>query len=411
MNGNNDVLLAAKQYEFDVESADFSQLEVREGSDGSGFCYFYHSSERRLIKDFVLRDGPHVDTLCCVKLIKKETGFSPRIRVWKRDKVRAKVGESTIEELVTADANTVVKSSVDLDDCHENFWKVIDFIRSFKGIELPDHGFHVTSGEDAALVEALEGHDKGTVLAAVKVYIGSELSERDVQMLVDRRETLVNFEKMLDDPEFFEQERIRQGLPGPEAVWQHFFEENRWIFGYGLTLVSCDAISDDRLEQMTTGADLFSGGGKRIDAVMKTRGFIHSLLFAEIKHHNTDLLMSTPYRGPDVYQVSKELSGAVSQVQKASHKAIRRLEDLHRISTPAGEFQLEISTIMPRQVVVIGNLKQLITDGNVNVEMMTSFELYRRNQQVEILTFDELLARARFIVRSQQKDPMVSVGE
>jgi hypothetical protein len=180
-------------------------------------------------------------------------------------------------------------------------------------------------------------------------------------------------------------------------------KDNPWIFGYGLKLVSTEGVRPERLEQVTTGAGLFTGGGKRIDAALRTRGFIHSLLFAEIKHHDTDLLKRAPYRPPDVYQVSDELSGAVAQVQKTAHKAVRDLADLHRQHTPDGTFQFEVSTIKPKQAVVLGDLKQLTIAGTVNVEMLTSFELYRRSQQdVEILTFDELLARARFIARAQE---------
>lgn len=152
---------------------------------------------------------------------------------------------------------------------------------------------------------------------------------------------------------------------------------------------------------ITTGANVFTGGGKRIDAAMRTRGFIQSLLFAEIKRHDTSLLVPQQYREPDVYQVSKELSGAVAQVQKTTHKAINDLQDLHRQSTPEGDFEFEVSTVSPRQVVIIGNLRELAPDGQINVEKMTSFELFRRSQLgVEILTFDEVLERARFIVES-----------
>ena len=104
-----------------------------------------------------------------------------------------------------------------------------------------------------------------------------------------------------------------------------------------------------------------------------------------------------------MYQVGKHLSGAVSQVQKTAHKAVRDLHDLHRAKSPEGVYQFDISTIRPRQVVVIGSLKQLMDDGEINEERMSSFELYRRDQQeVEILTFDELFERARFIVESQE---------
>ncbi len=57
---------------------------------------------------------------------------------------------------------------------------------------------------------------------------------------------------------------------------------------------------------------------------------------------------------------------------------------------------------------MVGHLSQLVDRDVPNVEKMTSFELFRRDQHdVEILTFDELYARARFIVESQYPAPIV----
>lgn len=387
----------AKDNEFDVATGDFSNLVVQAAE---GFHFFYDSAEKRLIKSFVVREGPRVDTMCDVILAGKDEALTPRLRLWKKDK--AKSGKDNVaEETASGEVAIVVKSMVDVGDCAENFWKLMDFLRTFKGVELPSHEFRVTPAADAELLDALKGHNKGAVLTAVKAYLGGDITERDVQMLVDRRKTLEYFERLLNEEGFIESERNRIALKGIEAVWQRFFEDNPWIFGYGLTLVSCEAISEKGLEVITTGANVFSGGGKRIDAVMRTRGFIQSLLFAEIKRHDTNLLMSQQYREPDVYQVSKELSGAVAQVLKTTHKAIKDLQDLHRQNTPEGNFEFEVSTITPRQVVIVGHLRELARDGEINVEKMTSFELFRRSQLgVEILTFDEVLERARFIVES-----------
>ena len=67
--------------------------------------------------------------------------------------------------------------------------------------------------------------------------------------------------------------------------------------------------SDSKLEMITTGANVFKGGGKRSDAVMRTKGFVQTLLFAEIKTHRAKLLKPKAYREP-VYQVDDEVSGA-----------------------------------------------------------------------------------------------------
>lgn len=391
------ILQRAKENEFDVEMGDFGNLVVQAAE---GFHFFYDVAERRLIKSFVLRQGPQVDTMCDVILAGNEDAFTPRLRLWKKDKTKGPKGEAA-GETASGTTSIIVKAMIDVGECSENFWKLMEFLRTFKGVELASHEFRVTAATERDLLDAFTGHDKEVVLTAVRTYLGGDITDRDVQMLVDRRKTLDQFERLLTDDEVIEAEQQQLGLSGAEAVWQHFFEDNPWIFGYGLTLVSCDAISKKGLEAITTGANVFTGGGKRIDAAMRTRGFIQSLLFAEIKRHDTDLLMKQQYREPDVYQVSKELSGAVAQVQKTTHKAIKDLQDLHRLSSPEGDFEFEVSTIAPRQVVIVGHLSELAPDGAINVEKMTSFELFRRSQVgVEIFTFDEVLERARFIVET-----------
>lgn len=393
------ILQKAKETQFDVATGNFADLEIRQG-DQPDFFYFYDSREGRLITSFLLREGPQVDTMCDVVLIRKEDGLTPRLSFSKMDKTKGKVEDLTEEELVTEGRTILIKARVDTKDCHENYWKLNDFLRSCTEIQLPTHAFRVAPAE---LVDVLDGHDKTAVLTAVKTYLGGQVTEQDVQMLLDRRATLEDFRRLLDNSDHFAARRAELGVGRDEDVWQSFFEANPWIFGYGLTLVACQSYDGDRLEQITTGSNVFTGGGKRSDAVMRTMGFVQTLLFGEIKKHNTPLLKPSPYRQPDVYQVDNELSGAISQVQKTTHKAVRDLNDLHRAKSPAGAYEFEISTIRPRQVVVIGSLKQLMDNGEINEEKMSSFELYRRGQQeVEILTFDELFERARFIVESHE---------
>lgn len=79
----------------------------------------------------------------------------------------------------------------------------------------------------------------------------------------------------------------------------------------------------------------------------------------------------------------------MSKVQKTAHKAAKKLEDLHRLSDPSGQYQLEVSTIRPRQVVA-GQLNQLTNGGDINTEKMSSFELWQRGRLgLEVLSFDE----------------------
>lgn len=396
---NEATLQLARETEFDVATGNFSGLEIRAAGN---IYYFYDTKPRRLIKSFVLRQGPRVDTMCDVLLTKKEDVFTPCLTFWKRDKSKGLPDTLTESEVTSEGKKLLIKSRVDVSDCHENLWKLIAFLQACKEVELPVDAFRIATQKEVDIIRTLEGQDKQAVLRAVKTYLGAQLTEADVQLLMDRRKALELFNNLLNDPDYFLAAVQRLSLKG-ELVWQRFFEKNTWIFGYGLTLLACSSFSDKKLERITTGANIFTGAGKRSDALMRTRGFVQTLLFAEIKRHDTDLLMPRQYRRPDVYQVSGELSGAVSQVQKTAYKAVNQLAALHRSYGPEGEFQFEVSTINPRQVVIVGNLISLYSGTGMNIEKMTTFELYRRSQQgVEILTFDELYARSKFIVECQE---------
>lgn len=392
--------------EFNLEEGDLSGLEIRP-TVGSALYYFYDTKSSRLITDFILEDRPRVMTLCQVTLIRGDEGFSPRIRLWKKDKSKGKATAVLDHAVSETEITKIIKASVDTDSCHDNFWKLINFLIGCKGVTIPQDAFRLVSGDSARLAESLQREDKEVVLTALQTALGGSLTEKDISLLANRKAELDYFEKLLDDPQFFDAERQRLAtasgsLAKKEAVWQKFFERNSWIFGYGLSLVSCEALDDAKIEQITTGASMFTGAGKRTDALMRSRGYVSSLLFCEIKTHETPLLMTSAYRPPDVYQPSSELTGSVAQIQKTVEKAVRSIgQSISDIiapdGTPAG---VQISTTRPRQVVVVGNLGQLIEDTGINREKVSSFELYRNSVQgVEILTFDELLARARFIVQ------------
>ncbi|MGV9334803.1 DUF4928 family protein [Nocardia sp. NPDC003726] len=250
------------------------------------------------------------------------------------------------------------------------------------------------------LVEILEDNEKSDVINAVARLYGGKITQSDLDLIADRKGQLDHFEKLLTDDTFFCAE-MRAQSKKPEALWQQFFETNPWIFGYGLTLIACEHYDRHKLEMPTTGANVFDGAGKRVDALLRTRGHLSSLVFCEIKRHDTMLLEPNPYRPPDVYRPDEELVGAVCQVQKTADKAVRSIRDhIHRAflrdGVPAG---FEIATIRPRQVVVAGMAAQFQTEAGLNREQVSSFELYRRSvSDVEIITFDELLARAKFIV-------------
>ena len=177
-----------------------------------------------------------------------------------------------------------------------------------------------------------------------------------------------------------------------------FFERNKWIFGYGLTYVFLANLDERKLEQAVVGRDM-SGVGKRADALMKTRGAIEALCFVEIKAQTTPLLQKTPYR-PGCWAPSEHVTGGVAQVQGTVENALRRLtEKIEPSDSDGGPTGEQIFAYQPKSFLVVGRLDQFQSDRGINVERYRSFELFRRHtHRPEVVTFDELFHRAKFIV-------------
>ena len=285
----------------------------------------------------------------------------------------------------------------------EEIGKLIDFLGTIPMIPLDGSGKrHLTATElheliltKAGATQLLGEHEELFIEAAQNAAL-----KRDLVALGYRRAQLARFERLLSDPDFFTSERATLGAnKRPEDVWQAFFEANSWIFGHGLSYVFASALDDRRLEQVVVGASV-AGPGKRVDALMKTRARINSLCFVEIKRHDTPLLTQTKEYRSGAYAPSSELGGAIAQVQATVQAAIdqigRKIELADKSGNPTGETLFNLD---PRAFLVVGNLGEFDTDQGPNEAKFRSFELFRRNvRRPEIITFDELLYRARFIV-------------
>jgi hypothetical protein len=226
----------------------------------------------------------------------------------------------------------------------------------------------------------------------------------DIIAIANRREVVERFRSMLYDDAFFERVRVASNSR-PEGVWQKFLEKNPWILGIGLAGQLLTSWSSARLEQVVAGFSV-AGEGKRTDALLRTTGGIRSLVFAEIKHHKTLLLDKNEYRS-GCWGPSTELAGGVVQVQQTVELASRQigaaLPDLDEDGAETGEATY---LMRPRSFLILGNLSQLRgAAGGVHRGKLRSFELYRRNlYEPEILTYDELLARAEWHVELAESE-------
>jgi hypothetical protein len=230
----------------------------------------------------------------------------------------------------------------------------------------------------------------------------ASVTKEDIIAVGYRKKQLQVFEALLADDPYFDALKSKKNCTD-EGLWQQFFEKNPWIFGYGLNYLYLSTLTDKKLEQVVQGFSV-AGRGKRVDALLRSKGAISSLCFVEIKTHRTNLLGGAAYRA-SCWPPHAELAGAVSQVQGtvvAATDTIREKLDIQdEDGFPTGE---QAFNYAPKSYLVIGNLREFIGPNGVNQDQLRSFELFRRNTtSPEIITFDELFERARFIVRASER--------
>ncbi|MBT1635435.1 Shedu immune nuclease family protein [Clavibacter michiganensis] len=239
------------------------------------------------------------------------------------------------------------------------------------------------------------GLDRERYAAIIK----SDASAQDVIALAGRKAAIERFEELLYDTSVFES--ARDGGT-KEGVWQNFFEANPWLLGVGLSGQLLTSWDEHKLERVVAGHSV-ADTGKRVDALLTTSGIIKSLVFAELKLHNDDLLDTSSYR-PGTWAPSKALAGGISQSLVTSQRARDDLGSWLRERDEEGyETGTQVYSGAPRSFLVIGTLDSLIKDGQMQTDKVRSFELYRRNMHMpDIVTYDEVLARAKWTVESNQ---------
>ena len=269
----------------------------------------------------------------------------------------------------------------------------INFINSISFLPIEDSASHQQFTDDF-LQKYILNKEQAIKLLSQYPDIISEIqkggiSTGEIVELSKRKQSLNTFKQLLDND-------------SSESEWQSFFEANTWIFGYGLNYVFNAPLEGKKLEQVVAGYNVNSKG-KRVDALLARKGVVDTLCLVEIKKHTTKLL-DKQYR-PACFSVSEEVIGGIAQIQKTVQKSIESLSTSIQIkddeSNPVGK---PAFNYLPKAYLVIGTLSEFVIDNTMNEEKYSSFELSRRNlSNPEIITFDELYERAKFIVATSEQ--------
>jgi hypothetical protein len=184
-----------------------------------------------------------------------------------------------------------------------------------------------------------------------------------------------------------------------EPRWEDFFRENPWLLG--LNLRECVFLSEVQEQPDLGGKDLSGVGGQRGDSLMASGGCARFTVLVALKHPDAQLTEPKPYRNK-AYKPGAEVIGGVVQVQAECFRwdtgpsNIEKKADLRYVH---GTF-----TMRPDGIVVVGNLKSIEKDE----EKLASFQIFRTSLHgVAVVTFDELLDRARALVGVDGGDGLV----
>lgn len=293
--------------------------------------------------------------------------------------------------------------------------KLIDLIRNLDSIPVTgektsrfdDDVFAHIVGDQSELQRLYKQNPE-----AVQALVETETSADEIKELKNRRDVVDTMQLWLDDDEAFAEAKAEAG--GAEKAWQNLLEANPWVLGVGLGGRLYTTWDEGKLEQTVRGANLQTSG-KRADAFLVSNGLLRSVALAEIKHPDTPLLSKDQYRS-DVYGISREFSGAIAQAQETVRAAKESLagwiaeRDNEGGNTGDGAYLVE-----PRSFLVIGSMSDLFSaEGNRIDAKFRSFESFRSNLKApEVLTFDELVERARWNVEfaERQEDAEAKVPD
>jgi hypothetical protein len=241
-------------------------------------------------------------------------------------------------------------------------------------IDADDRGFMMQ-------LKALPRDKRADVLDALQ----GDLSIEEINILLGRRRGLDQFEL---------QARLGNWS---ESEWQDFFDREQWVFGYGLDYRIMRAF--DR--EVTVGGAGTDNRNKPLIDFLQT--FKDYTVLVEIKRPDTEIfkLKSGSTARAGTWEFSPQFIGAVSQIleQKAEWAAFAQHSENYNRKT--GE-ELAARTRNAKAILVFGSSKEFDrtgTERDANIKRDT-FELFRRETRgIDIVTFDELLDRARFITR------------
>jgi hypothetical protein len=227
-------------------------------------------------------------------------------------------------------------------------------------------------------INELESFEKIHLLTAIK---NQNLTESDLNIISGR----------VDGLELYRQKLFEDSIWN-ESDWQAFFEQNTWIFGYGLDYKFLKILQREASVSSTTTA------GRESVTADFLMGDTNFTTLVELKRPDTALFKNSQNRSGS-WKLSDELIDATSQIleQKAEWQIKSRSLQFDGDGNPIRQV-----TIDPKAILIIGNTDEFAGDTLQQKIKAETFEQFRRNMRnIEIFTYDEIYERAKFIISNK----------
>ncbi len=210
----------------------------------------------------------------------------------------------------------------------------------------------------------------------------ADLTSEEINLLLGRRQALEEFIAQLSAGRW------------TEAHWQDFFEKQSWVFGYGLDYRIMRPFAREVVVG-TAGTD--NRDKPTVDFLMT---FTDYTVLVEIKRPDTAIFQSRRSGRAGTWRFSSEFMDAVSQVLEQKAEWITASQSSEHFDK-SGNRRLEARTRDAKTILVIGNRSEFEASNSRDaIVKRDTFELFRRDTRtLEIVTFDELLERAKFIAK------------
>ena len=288
--------------------------------------------------------------------------------------------------------------------------KLYDFIGKVKSIYYPDlNGFKIYDNDFEKLDDnPIVGSD--SYLSALRkdpqlpeiienLINKGAITSKDIVNTSFRKRELKIFKKLIDDNDYWKTYALENDISGSkeEKVWQYFFEKNEWIFGYGLdyrfkTILQREAyVSDVGLDGSNTVIADYLLGDKKFTT------------FVELKKPSTKLF-GKPKNRSNSWTLSNDVVDSISQILEQKASGLIKL-DKKQFGSDGNIITQK--TFDSKVILIIGHWKELEeSDNDLEREIKEkTFELFRTDSRnIEILTYDELFDRAKYIVEGKTEE-------